>query len=254
MGICIKEISPEVYKVGVINKISKLYPKLRSASKAPTFALAYFGTYKTLMDSSGLTEELAKQVERNYHNLYKVSDNWINGVLDQAHKDGYIECAFGLRLRTPILAKTPLSKRLNYKAEAERRSAGNAKTQSYGLLNNRAAIEFSRRVAQSPYRYDILICSLIHDAIYILIRDRVEVIEWANTNLVECMQWQEAPELQHDQVKLGAELDIFYPSWNDALTLTNNMTQDEIIDKGRTYFHKHASNKYMGKSYAECAI
>ena len=93
------------------------------------------------MKSAGLSAEVAKQVENNYHEFYKVSDAWIKNILDGAHIDGYVTGAFGLRIRTPILAMTRISHtKMPYAAIAERRSAGNAVTQSYGLLNNRAAI------------------------------------------------------------------------------------------------------------------
>jgi DNA polymerase-1 len=42
------------------------------------------------------------------------------------------------------------------------------------------------------------------------------------------MQWQELPEIQHDQVKLGAALDIFWPSWNDKLTLPNDVSLETL--------------------------
>ena len=44
------------------------------------------------------------------------------------------------------------------------------------------------------------------------------------------MSWQELPEIAHDTVKLGAELDVFYPSWENEITLPNNATQQEIKD------------------------
>ena len=86
------------------------------------------------------------------------------------------------------------------------------------------------KVWASKYRLDIKPCSLIHDAIYILIRDDVEVVEWANRELIKSMQWQELPEIQHPTVKLGAALDIFWPSWAKATTLPNNADQQTIID------------------------
>ena len=222
-----------------INSIKKRYKHLRSKSKAPTFALQYFGTWRTVMNSAGVSEAEAKSIELKFKTLYKVSIDWINGVLDKAHTTGYIEGAFGLKVRTPILARTPVNlKKKPYMAEAERRSAGNAKTQSYGLLNNRAAIEFSERVAVSPYRDDILISSLIHDAIYCLCRNKPAVVKWANDNLVECMRWQELPELQHDIVKLGAELDLYWPAWKDALTLPNDIDIDEIKQRAKAHKDK----------------
>ena len=121
-----------------INSIKSKYKHLRQESKGPTFALTYAGTYRTLMSKFGFSEERAKKIEAKYHELYKVSDEWVKAHLDQASKDGYVTCAFGLRLRTPLLkqvikgtSKTP------YEAEAEGRTAGNALGQSWCLLNNR---------------------------------------------------------------------------------------------------------------------
>ena len=219
-----------------INSIKKKYKPLRSKSKAPTFALQYFGTWRTVMNSAGVSEAEAKDIEVKFKDFYAVSIRWINKVLDDAHTTGYIEGAFGLKIRTPILAKTPLGKRMHYAAEAERRSAGNAKTQSYGLLNNRAAIEFRDRVLKSPYKYDVFLVSLIHDATYILCRNNPAIVKWVNDNLIECMRWQELPELQDDEVKLGAELDLYWPTWADGLTLPNNIPVDDI--KQRAAKHK----------------
>jgi DNA polymerase-1 len=115
-----------------------------------------------------------------------------------------------------------------YEAAAEGRTAGNAMGQSYGLLNNRAAVEFMEKVKASKYRLDIKLVALIHDAIYLLIRDSAEVVEWANNELIKSMEWQELPEIQHDQVKLNAALDLYWPSWANPITLPNKATQEEI--------------------------
>ena len=147
----------------------------------------------------------------------------------QACKDGYVTGAFGLRLRTPMLSKVILgTSSTPYEAEAEGRTAGNMLGQSYGLLNNRAGIEMKERILSSPYRLDIKPIVHIHDAQYYLVKPDLEVIEWFNNNLIECMQWQELPEIQHPKVKLGAELDIYYPNWSVATTLPNGITQEEI--------------------------
>ena len=151
--------------------------------------------------------------------------------LAQAAKDGYVEVAFGLRVRTPLLAQVMWGgKKVPSAAAAEGRTAGNALGQSYGLLNNRAANAFMGKVWRSPYRHDILPVALIHDAIYLLIRDRLDVVEWANNNLIQEMRWQELPEIQHDQVKLGAALDIFWPDWAHAVTLPNDCDHGKIVE------------------------
>jgi DNA polymerase-1 len=212
-----------------VNSIKKAAPELRQESKTPTFALTYQGTYHTLMANLGWEEAKAKAIETAYHELYKVSDEYVQSRLMQASKDGYVEVAFGLRVRTPLLKQVIFNgARMPYEAAAEGRTAGNALGQSYGLLNNRAAVEFMQKVWDSPYRYDILPVALIHDAIYLLIRDRVDVMEWANRELIKSMRWQELPEIQHPTVKLGAALDIFWPDWAHPITLPNDADQETI--------------------------
>lgn len=212
-----------------INSIKKLYEGIRSASKSPTFALTYQGTWHTLVNNLGFPEADAKRIEANYHELYKVSDAWVQDKLDQASIDGYVTCAFGLRLRTPLLSQVVRGKRSTpYEAEAEGRTAGNALGQSYGLLTNRALNEFMQKVWQSRYRYDIRPVAMIHDAIYLVIKDDIEVVEWVNRELIKSMQWQELPEIQHDTVKIGAELDIFHPTWASPMTIPNYANQEDI--------------------------
>lgn len=180
------------------------------------------------MVNEGWDMEKAKRIEAKYHELYAVSDKYIADRLKQATKDGYVTVAFGLRVRTPLLSQVVWGTRMPYEASAEGRTAGNAMGQSYGLLNNRAAVDFMQKVWASKYRFDIKPVGLIHDAIYILVRDDADVMEWANRELIKSMQWQELPELQHPTVKLGAALDIFWPSWAKATTLPNNADRATI--------------------------
>ncbi|AXC36522.1 DNA polymerase [Pseudomonas phage phCDa] len=206
-----------------INSIADKYPELRQESKAPTFALTYQGTFATLMKNLGWPEAKAKRIEKNFHDLYKKSTEYIMDRLHQATHDGYVTVAFGLRLRTPMLGRSVLGLDCTPKeVAAEGRTAGNAMGQSYGLLNNRAAAAFMKRVHASPFRYDIKPVALIHDAIYILIKNDPVVVEFANRVLIEEMSWQDLPELEHDTVKLGAALDLFYPNWATPVTLPVN--------------------------------
>ena len=183
------------------------------------------------MSNLGWSKEKSQKIEANYHDLYKVSDAYVQARLQQAAKDGYVEVAFGLRVRTPLLKQVMFgSSKMPYEAAAEGRTAGNALGQSYGLLNNRAAVAFWQKVWESKHRHSILPVALVHDAIYALIKDDVEVVEWANRELINAMRWQELPEIQHPTVELGAQLDIFWPNWSNAITLPNDITRQEIID------------------------
>lgn len=228
--------------VDSINSIQDKYKPLRQDSKAPTFALTYQGTYRTLMTNCGFSEEKARRVETRYHELYKVSDEWVNAKLDQATKDGYITAAFGLRVRTPLLAQVVRgTSRTPAAAEAEGRSAGNALGQSWCLLNSRAGSEFMAKVRQSEHRNRIKPCAQIHDAQYYLVRDNVDTIEYANTHVVKACEWQDHPDIWHDEVKLGGEFSIFYPDWSKELSLPNNASQEDICQAFESHVNKLAA-------------
>jgi len=193
------------------------------------------------MSNLGWDMEKSQAIEKGYHDLYQVSDQYIQDRLHQAAKDGYVEVAFGLRVRTPLLKQVMFgSAKMPYEAAAEGRTAGNAMGQSYGLLNNRAAVDFMRKVWASKYRFDIKPVALIHDAIYLVVKDNIEIVEWANRELVLSMQWQELPEIQHDTVKLGSALDIFWPNWSNAITLDNNADKQTILE-----LCKEGKEKYL---------
>lgn len=221
------DIDPE--SVDSINSIEKKYKDHRQDSKAPTFALTYQGTYITLMKNCGFSKEKALMVEDRFKKLYKVSIDWVQGKLDQASKDGYITAAFGLRVRTPLLKQVVRgTSRTPYEAEAEGRSAGNALGQSWCLLNNRAGAEFMGNVRKSEQRLNIRPCAHIHDAQYMLIRDDSDAVMYANEHLVKAVQWQDHPDIAHDEVKLGGELSIFYPTWEKEIGIPIGASEEEL--------------------------
>jgi DNA polymerase-1 len=213
-----------------INSIGKKYKKQRQDSKAPTFALTYFGTYLTLMKNCGFTEEMARKIEANFHELYKASDEWNARKLAKAAEDGYTTLAFGLRLHTPVLAASVRGSARPSEAAAEERSAGNAFGQSYGLLNSRAAHAFSDRILEAKLHNDIKPAAQIHDAQYYWVKRSVKLVKWVNDNLIPEMEWDGLPELQHPQLKLGGNLIIYSPDWASEIALPNGATYGQIGD------------------------
>lgn len=228
-GSLMPDIDPT--SVDSINSIQTKYKALRDKSKNPTFAMTYQGTFATLMANYGFSEEFAKELEANFQRLYKVSIDWVNAKLSQASKDGFVTLAFGLRLRTPKLKQVVYgNKRTPSAAAAEGRSAGNALGQSWCLLNNRAASEFMEKVRKSEFRLDIRPCAHIHDAQYYLIRDDLAAVTYTNKHLVQAVQFQDDPEIYHDQVKLGGELSVFYPSWKEEISIPNGLMGQDIYN------------------------
>jgi DNA polymerase-1 len=212
------------------------YAVWRQDSKPPTFALTYQGTYITLMVNCGFSEELAKRVEAAYHELYVVSDKWVEDKLEQASKDGYVTVAFGLRVRTPLLAQVVRgNSKTPYAASAEGRTAGNALGQSWCLLNSRAGSDFMGGVRTSEFKHDIRPCAQIHDAQYYMIRDNLNALSYANIHLVKACEWNDHPDIYHPEVGLGGEFSIFYPNWSKEAVIPNGATGDEI----KAAFKKH---------------
>lgn len=226
---------PEKFKhlpntVEGINRIQEEFKAERSDSKPVSFALQYLGTWMTLVKNCGFDADEAKRIEENFHKLYEVSGVWVKDKIQKATEDGYGTGAFGLRIRTPLLAKSVLgSSKTMREAQAEGRSLGNAISgQSYGLLTNRAVNEFMQRVWASPYRNDIIPVALIHDAIYVLIRNNLAAVKFCNDNLIECMAWKGLPEIADPRVPLPANLDLYWPNWATPITLDNNLSENQI--------------------------
>jgi DNA polymerase-1 len=229
--VCKTRVTLQEYKAFHINRIKDLYPDLRQASKTNTFALQYAGTPITLAKNGGFSKEEAEAIYSNYHKAYQHSKEYADARKHQASQDGYAVVAFGLRVRTPLLKQVILNQRNTpYEAEAEARTVGNAFSQSYGLLNNRAGIELQERTLMSDYRYQIMPVAHIHDAQYFLVKDDLDVVHWLNDNIAECMAWQDHPDIYHPEVKLGGELGIFYPDWSNEVTLPNFATPQEILN------------------------
>lgn len=231
--------------VASINSIQDKYPELRGKSKNPTFLLQYGGTAKGLVKTIGFNEEEANKIEANYNKLYKVSQDWVANEVKKATEKGYMELAFGLRLRTPLLGNTIMGlKATPREAANEARSAGNAVSgQSWGLLNNRAAVEFMKIVNASKWRGKIHIVALIHDAIYPVWPDCPEATVFVNNTLCKAMSWQEDPLLHHDVVKIGANLDIFWPNWSSALTLDYPITKERLKEQCQEHLAKLKEKK-----------
>lgn len=227
-GMKMHDIDPN--SVASINSIADKYPAERQASKVPTFLLTYGGTWMGIVQQTGIDKQKAVEIEESYHELYKVSDDWIDAKLQQATIDGYVTVAFGLRVRTPLLkqvirktSKTPKE------AEAEGRSAGNAFGQSWCMLNTRAGSDFMSQVRKSKHRLDIRPCLQIHDAQYFLIRDDIDAVHYTNQKLVKAVQWQDHPDIAHPDVKLGGRLGIFYPTWEKEIEIPNEATPETIL-------------------------
>jgi len=214
--------------VNSINSIESKYPELRQKSKGPTFALTYSGTWHTLVSNIGIEKNEAQLIERQYHDLYAISDIFTQKNIDFAGKNGYMQCAFGLQIKCPILATTVHDTTLTpYAATAEARSANNAVTQSWGMLINRALIATNKLIEASDMVYDICPINTIHDAAYFLVKDDPMSVKFLNDTLIKEMQWNAHPSILSNDVKMEANLEIGR-SWDKQTVLPNNASIKNI--------------------------
>ena len=228
--------SNSVTSINSIAEKGHKYGGYRQDSKVPTFLLTYGGTYIGIMEQAGFPKEKAQKIEAQYHVLYEVSDQWVAGKLDEATRVGYVTVAFGLRVRTPLLAQVIRGNRATpFEAEAEGRTAGNALGQSWCLLNSRAGSEFMGKVRASEFRLDIKPCAQIHDAQYFLVRDNIDALMYANEHVVKACEWQDHPDIWHETVKLGGEFSLFYPDWSKEVGIPNGATNTAFY----AAFEKH---------------
>jgi len=211
-----------------INSIQDKYPELRRRSKGPTFALQYMGTAYTLHKRTGFSMDQAIQIEKAFHTLYKVSQEFNEQNKQFMEQHGYVECAFGLKLRTPIIAQCVLgNSKTPHEADKEARSANNAITQSWGMLLNRAMNATNIQIEEAGYGTKILPCNMIHDAGYFLVKAEPECVKFLNDILIKEMEWNDDDMIRSTDVPMKASLDIG-KSWDKLIHLNNNATLKEI--------------------------
>lgn len=227
----ITEVSIQEHNVNRINSIAKKYKPLRQASKTPTFALTYNGTWSTLVRNSGFSVEEAKHIEQQYHTLYKESDDWVKAKIKEAETTGYVTGAFGLKLRTHKIKQSILDSKVTPReVSAEERTAANFLGQSWCLLNTYAGIKFNNLVRTSKYKHSILPISQIHDAQYFIIKDNVDTLLWLNEHLTEIVKWNNHKDIYHDKVGLGGETFINYPDWSYEISIPNDCNSQKLCE------------------------
>lgn len=216
----------DINDVEAVNAIKTAFSVVRDRAKVPSFAIQYGGTWKTIQRTLGCSKKEAIRIVEAYHELYPGLAAFSEDNINFARRYGYIECAFGLKLRTPILERSKGGE-LSHEAATEGRSSSNAKTQSWGLLMNRALDEFNGVLEQSEFKDDVRLTNTIHDAGYGLVRATPEAIKFVNDKFISAMLWQEHPDIQSEDVKMMANLDLGL-SWDKQTEMKSNLSLEEI--------------------------
>ena len=185
------------------------------------------------MRKFGFSKKKAKFIEKSHKTLFKEYYQYISDRLDEAQVTGFVRLAYGLKLRTPVIKAGIKGGASKQAIEQERRSAGNALFQSYGLMTMRAFSKFMEMVRNhKEYYYQVRPIITIYDSIYLDIPNDIDCLHWCNENLIKCMRdITGCPELSHPIISLESDLEVFYPSWSDPISLSNGLSKQEILDK-----------------------
>jgi DNA polymerase-1 len=65
------------------------------------------------------------------------------------------------------------------------------------------------------------------------------VLLYVNEHLVTAVEWQDDPEIWHEDVKLGGEVSVFYPSWAEEMTVPNKASEDKIKELASDHWTKY---------------
>lgn len=224
----VEPVTKEEATVAIINSISDVYPDLRQDGKNISFALQYGCTKEGLMKNFGLSVTDAERIYERYHSLYKQSLQWKESKIKEAYEKGYVEVAFGLRVRTPALkGKKYTLNRKGYEG-IEARTAGNALGQGWGVLNDRTMNEVLKAIDELGLTEKILPIGKIHDSTYYLVSNEEDVLLKLNELIVKETNWNDHPDIYHPKVGLGGKLQVFKPNWANPITLPENCSKEDL--------------------------
>lgn len=225
----VEKAKDEPEKVSLINSIKAHFDGIRSDSKPITFLLQYLGTAYGIRLNCGFPMEQALAIEANYHTLYVKSDEWLNKRLEEGAEQGYVEVAYGMRIYCPAISKSILNSSFTPKIVRKHiRTIGNGLCQSYCQMTVDAGMKFLKRVYAAGLEDRVFVSCTIHDALYPMWEDDIELTKWVNDNLIECMEdISELPELE-SEIPFPADLEIFMPNWAKMVGLPRFGTIEQL--------------------------
>ena len=227
----LQEISKEEFITMIINDVKENEEDARQGAKSPYFLLNYGGSYIGLMRKFGFTEKKAKFIEQSHKELFTFYYKYVEDKLFEAKSTGYLTLAFGLRLRTVKLNIGRSGGVPQYQLEQEERSAGNALFQSYGLITLNALANIMNEVWEHKEYFDRIVpVTTIYDSLYFEMDNDLAQLAWFNEVVVRHMlDITQVPELEHDIISLGADVEVLYPDWATKIKIPNNGTEKEIL-------------------------
>ena len=213
MGIPFVDTLEFNQKFNKMRKENKELDKLRSKSKGVSFGLVYGAYPKKVAQTLKEPLHVGQALFDRFHNdLYPASVKYKEEyILPTAKKKGKIHLGLGAYLASN-------------KPDNDIRSLGNATIQFWSILTLLAINKINTRIEKAGYKGKISIYSTVHDSIMAHVVEDLEVVQWYNNNLIECMT---EDFLVNQEVKLISNCDIGY-SYDSLVEIPNNCSIERI--------------------------
>ena len=196
-----------------VRKQNKELDKLRSLGKSVSFGLVYGAYPKKVAHTLKQPLKVGEALFNRFHNdLYFESTKYKEEyVLPITQKQGYIHLGMGAKISTD-------------NPDKDIRTLVNSTIQVWSLLTLMAIHKVNKRIKKAGYQDKIRIYSSIHDSILAHMINDPKLIQWYNSNLIECM----IEDFIVDQpISLQSNLDIGF-RYDKMIELPNNCSIKEI--------------------------
>lgn len=165
-----------------VNSIKKLAPDLRQDSKAPTFAMAYMGGTRPIMNALKCSKAKAEGIVQAYKEIYPELEEFSQDTFEFAKEHGYVVGFYGLKLRCPSINSSDPEV-----VAHTLRTIVNMRIQSGAMLTVEAIADFQSYTENLGIAEVIRPHATIHDSVYYYIKEDPSLVKEVNTKLVELM-------------------------------------------------------------------
>ena len=188
--------------------LEEVTDKMRSAGKTISFATVYGSGAQNIADLLGITKEEAQQFLDQYFEAFPKLKAWMNKMIMQGKRDGYVQTHFGRRYKLWDFLEIE-----QWKQKKGERMCVNAPVQGTGAdIIKLAMIRAQRALKKAGLDRKVILFMTIHDALEFYVHESVDtqtVIDILNPAVV--LNIPGFPEIRadwHEGVKWGSVVEI----------------------------------------------
>lgn len=147
--------------------ISEVTKRMRSDAKAVNFGVLYGQGAHGLSQATGIDYKQAKMFIDQYFSVYSGVKKYLDGIIEFAHINGYVETYFGRRRQLPdINSSMPMVKK-----SAERMAVNTPIQGTAADLLKMAMIKTAEEIKRMPSEYNAKMLLQVHDELVFEVRE-----------------------------------------------------------------------------------